>query len=232
MIKKDNIKYSYNDISLVPSKVSDVSHRSECDPFVDHEFILPLFTAPMSSVVSLENYESFMEQGIIPILPRNIDYQSRLEHSTSGSWAAFSLQEFKDTFCGGHLGLETKPGIFRALIDIANGHMSDLYNAVKRAKDKHGYKIQIMVGNIANPETYRWICENSCYLHNGEYYTCIDYIRLSIGTGSPCTTSTELLTAMFSAVSGVPRLVLMCCTAAASVPCASGVLKVSSTGLR
>ena len=177
MIKKDNIKYSYNDISLVPSKVSDISHRSECDPFVDHKFILPLFTAPMSSVVSLENYESFMEQGIIPILPRNIDYQSRLEYSTGGSWAAFSLQEFKDTFCGDHLGLDTKPGIFRALIDIANGHMSDLYNAVKRAKDKRGDKIQIMVGNIANPDTYRACAESQ-----------VDYVRCSVGTGAGCIT--------------------------------------------
>lgn len=180
MIKKDNIKYSYNDIFLVPSKVSDISHRSECDPFVDHKFILPLFTAPMSSVVSLENYESFMEQGIIPILPRNIDYQSRLEYSTNGSWAAFSLQEFKDTFCGGHLGLDIKPGIFRALIDIANGHMSDLYNAVKRAKDKRGDKIQIMVGNIANPETYR-VCEAAG----------VDYVRCGIGSGAGCITSSN-----------------------------------------
>ena len=41
-----------------------------------------------------------------------------------------------------------------------------------------------MVGNIANPDTNKYITEN--------YPSIIDYIRVSIGTGSGCITSTQL----------------------------------------
>ena len=49
MALRKEIKYSYNDIGIVPAITSDVEHRKDCDPLIDGK--LPLFTAPMSSVV-------------------------------------------------------------------------------------------------------------------------------------------------------------------------------------
>ena len=64
---KNEIKYGYNDINIVPEVSSSIEHRSECKlrPF--------LFAAPMSSVINIDNMSIFMEQGIIPVIPRNIE---------------------------------------------------------------------------------------------------------------------------------------------------------------
>lgn len=171
---KTELKYSYNDISVVPAIISDVCHRGECNPFIcDNK--LPLFTAPMDTVVSHENYKQFEDAGITPILPRTEDLKLRKEYALNGKWAAFSLQEFNDIFCG-----DCSSNDIKALIDVANGHMACLYEAVRKAKRIHGRLITIMVGNIANPNTYRIAAEAG-----------VDYVRCGIGGGSGCITSSN-----------------------------------------
>ena len=169
-ILRTELKYSYNDISVVPAIISDVCHRGECNPFV-HDNMLPLFTAPMDTVVSRTNYKEFYGAGITPILPRTEDLELRKEYAINGDWAAFSLQEFIDIFCNEEKKVPNGNDI-KALIDVANGHMACLYEAVRKAKRIHGRLITIMVGNIANPETYRVAAEAG-----------VDYIRCGIGSG-------------------------------------------------
>ena len=77
MLKKD-IKYSYRDVTIVPAKVSEIEHRKDCNPFYPSG-TLPLFTAPMDSVVGLENYELYEQHKIIPIIPRTVSLEQRLE---------------------------------------------------------------------------------------------------------------------------------------------------------
>ena len=57
------VKYCYNDIAIVPAVKSNVEHRSECNPFIGQygESYLPIFTAPMSTVVNKENFKLFEE---------------------------------------------------------------------------------------------------------------------------------------------------------------------------
>jgi hypothetical protein len=47
----------------------------------------------------------------------------------------------------------------RVPIDVANGHMFKLWQISKKIKEKFGDGIELMVGNIANPDTYRKYCE-------------------------------------------------------------------------
>ena len=177
LIKEE--KYCYNDVMIVPAKVSNIEHRIECDPFHKDGF-LPIFTAPMSTVVNEDNFNIFKENKIHPILPRNINYDVRLGHALSNEWAAFSLREFEDFFCDEgnvkhYVGRKKK-----ALIDIANGHMKKLFTIVKKAKRLYGETLQIMIGNIANPKTYE------------EVFKCgADYVRLGIGSGAGCITSSN-----------------------------------------
>lgn len=173
-------KYSYNDVTIAPAVLSEVMHRKECNPFLK-DGNLPIFASPMSTVVDKKNFKTFEENSIIPILPRCQcnSFSERFEYASQGKWAAFSLSEFEEYFCKEDLVIGITP--YKVLIDIANGHMSYLYELVKKAKRLHGNNIIIMVGNVANPLTYE-----ECWKAG------VNYIRSSVGTGSGCLTSTQL----------------------------------------
>jgi hypothetical protein len=181
------MKYSLNDISIVPASVSNIDSRSECDPFhVNGK--LPLFTAPMSSVVDLNNFKLFEENGIIPILPRTVNITDRMDNIQNGTWCAFSLSEFDALVNSFELLIEewdvkikSPSNGLHILVDIANGNMLKLHDLIRRIKKtKHANKIKIMAGNVANPETYRLLSEAGA-----------DYIRVGIGGGSVCITSSN-----------------------------------------
>lgn len=170
--------YGLNDITIIPAVITDVSSRSECDPYVSGSRgkELPLFTAPMSCVISDKNWKTFANNGVNTIIPRNIDFGVRIMLSDK-TFVAMSLDEFENYFIknpdlGGVIGK------YYICVDLANGHMRRLINLCKKAKTLHGNKLVLMTGNIANPDTYL------------EYAKVgIDYIRLNIGSGNVCTTA-------------------------------------------
>lgn len=178
-------KLSYDDITLVPEVVSDICSRSECNPYVNEidGGYLPIFAAPMSSVVSIENAKTFNDTHIRVVIPRSYSLNERLEYLHNDRWnanfVAFSLVETEEVFLNRKQTIREKP--LRICIDLANGHMSCLLELVKELKKEYGDGIVIMTGNIANPETYKLYEEAGC-----------DYVRVSIGTGAVCSTSSNV----------------------------------------
>ena len=172
-----NIYYSYNDISIVPAAITRVAHRNQCNPFVGEgaNSSLPIFTAPMSSIVNLQNVDIYKKNKIIPILPRNISLSLRLKYLDKGYWIALSLKETEE------LSLDKLKDNqeYKICIDIANGHMQKLYDLVHSIHISKP-NIKIMAGNIANPTTLH-IAANAG----------VDYIRLGIGSGAGCITSSN-----------------------------------------
>ena len=196
----NKVGYSYNDLTIVPEVISDVKSRSECNPYVDCK--LPIFASPMASVVSEENYKIFEANKIIPILPRiqEYDINYRIKKMHQGWWVAVSLKELENNIIN---DLQTTPELnnkdYRICVDIANGHMKYLYTECALAKTlarRRGINLTIMTGNIANAKTYEWIYKNALYEveENGhKYYDCaIDYIRVGIGGGSGCITTSNV----------------------------------------
>lgn len=173
MIIKEKL-YTLNDVAIMPSATSSVDHRCDCNPYMEDD-MLPLFTAPMSTVVNTKNYKKFIENKINPILPRTEYIQTRLQ-KMNDVWCAFSLDEFKLYFLDTHANSNGKK--MYVLIDIANGGMLKLIEFIKQAKSKYHYNIVIMAGNVANPETYVNLSLAGA-----------DYIRLSVGSGGSCTTA-------------------------------------------
>lgn len=187
--------YSYNDLTIIPSIISDINSRSECNPFVDDiNNLLPIFTAPMASVVNEDNLDVFIKNGITPIIPRNIDIERRKYLINQNHWVALSLKEFEDLFINNAQDRQVDSSAhYFICVDIANGHMHSLYTKCVMAKQlskKLGYKLNIMTGNIANPDTYNWICN----FNMQSKIRVIDFIRVGIGGGSGCITTSNTST--------------------------------------
>lgn len=178
MLKSNTIKYSYNDIAVMPAAISSIRHRSETNPFYDNDK-LPIFTAPMSSIVNVDNISEYINNHINVVIPRNIDIVDRFYYmSKYNCFAAVSMNE-AEKYCFGKEKVFLRNEKINLCIDVANGHMKSLYDLVKRLKSEYT-NITIMTGNIANPETIKYACEAG-----------VDYIRIGIGTGAGCITSSN-----------------------------------------
>ena len=177
MIIEEQPKYCLQDLSIVPAVISKIDSRSECNPFT-HNKKYPIFCAPMNCVTNENNYDIWESERVQPILPRTVNYDTRIAFLKSGSWVALSQKEFEKLFAD-----KTKPFYrnmtYNVCIDTANAHRKSIYDSVNKAKkiaSDNGYELIVMVGNIARPDTYRWICENAK----------VDYVRLNIGSGKGC----------------------------------------------
>lgn len=166
--------YSLDEICLIPAAVTCIKHRSEINVQYEDN-TLPIFNAPMSCIIDENNYKTFKNHNINTIIPRTVPWKERVKYITGGIWTAIGLSEAKYL-----LDNMIITNTVHICIDQANGHMQDLLSICKKLKDKHGNKIQIMTGNIANPMTYYKYAEVG-----------IDYVRCGIGGGSRCTTSVQ-----------------------------------------
>jgi IMP dehydrogenase/GMP reductase len=171
-----DFKIDFDDIVIVPNVLTDIRSRKNVDPY-DNDGYLPLFTAPMSSVVNSNNAQIFTSDDIHVVLPRTEKYKFNQHY-----FNAFSLIEFEEEF----LTKKYEGGDIKVLIDIANGHMEDIISLSKKAKVRypkanHKSKLTIMAGNVASPQTYEQYCKSDV----------IDYVRLGIGNGNGCLTTQQ-----------------------------------------
>lgn len=173
-INLDKVHYGFNDIWIQPAVVSNISHRSECNPY-NKDNMLPLFTAPMNSVINEKNYSIFNENKINTIIPRGVHIDIRMSLITK-TFIALGLDEF-ERFIQAKESYPREQSIY-ICVDIANGHMKRLLDLCIAAKKIYGGQLLLMTGNIANPETYL------------EYAKAgIDFCRCSVGSGSCCITA-------------------------------------------
>ena len=185
----NSIKFDFNDILIVPKINTTITSRYK-DIILPSK--LPLFTAPMDTVVNLDNMNIFLKNKINVCLPRTIKYNQFQDYCNNSIIKnIISINDIHNIYSNVFisLGFEDLDKEYRTnfknfhknahiLIDVANGHMQkivDYAREIKRLKPD----IILMVGNIANPQTYIWYAKNNC----------VDYIRISIGTGQSCLTT-------------------------------------------
>ena len=172
-------KFDLNDIVLIPSETSEIYSRKQCKidvPF-NGGFRIPLMAAPMDTVVSEENYSKFIKNGIIPCIPRGVENCNK---DNKHLFKSYSLSEIEDQLFHSAQNPNHFSNYPNVLIDIANGHMKRLLDVVKEVKKKFP-KLILMVGNVANPETY---------VNLG--MAGADFVRCSVGTGAGCTTAANV----------------------------------------
>ena len=172
------MKYDFDDILLEPAITSPISSRKTIDITYENGF-LPLMTAPMDTVVDKRNYRIFHHNKINVVLPRNSDTEDVVQvGNTKHYWMSFGSDEFIELFIAN--SVRDSEGTYHVLIDIANGHMENLLLTVEKAKNKYGGKLVLMVGNVANPQTYRMLSNAGA-----------DYVRIGIGNGGGCLTTQQ-----------------------------------------
>lgn len=166
---------SLDEITLIPASKSYIESRSHCNPYIGDTDKLPIFIAPMTCLINRENYSYIRESKFIPILPVSYKYNNGSEVFTKDfyEWQAISINSLKNI----NIDTLTKDSS-NILIDCANGNMNIIFETVKKIKAKLKDNISIMIGNIANPETYE-----QCILSG------VDYVRVGIGGGGGCLTS-------------------------------------------
>jgi GMP reductase len=164
------MKFDFDDIVIKPAMCSSIDSRKMINPYLN-ALKLPLFTAPMDTVVNSSNIHIFQRNFNI-CLPRLNNLAVSNEHFYS-----YGYDDFYQVFNK----LELKPDeTVYALIDVANGHMLKLYDYVHKFKDKFGKQLVLMVGNVATPETFSHLQEAGA-----------DYIRVGIGNGNGCLTTVQ-----------------------------------------
>ena len=183
-------KFDFDDILIEPDQSSVILSRKGLE-IRDENGMLPLFTAPMDTVINISNSLKFKDNGITSILPRTED-MSDISRNNKFQWFSYSLNDFIDLFLVTDVG-EKRNGLrediinrvktekIYALIDIANGHIKKLEEVVIATKEKYGDSVVLMVGNIANSETYKILSDAGA-----------DYIRIGIGNGGGCLTTQQL----------------------------------------
>lgn len=176
--------YDFDDLLIEPAPITSIRSRSQVNPFY-MEFIeqgvfkkkLPLMTAPMDTVVDGNNHHYFTNLGITVVFPRINQPDSN--HVSYDHFLSYSLTDFDRLFLENTIEIPDGHQV-HALIDIANGHMGDLLRSTKDAKLKYGNSLVLMVGNIANPDTFYQYA-----------LTDVDYVRIGIGNGGGCLTTVQ-----------------------------------------
>jgi hypothetical protein len=167
-------KFDFDDITLVPEMLSKIFSRKEVKPFLDIDGnpYLPLMTSPMDTVIDLHNLHHFQNNKVLICLPRGSNVHSYYEYV----FPSISLEEAEHL-----IGHEPEERTSYFCIDMANGHMVKLYEVVRRLSIERP-DIKFIVGNIANPKTFKMFG----LLSN------VWGVRVGIGGGGACTTSANV----------------------------------------
>lgn len=180
--KTSNIKVDFNDLLIQPTDCTLISSRKEVNPY-DINGRLPLFTAPMDTVVDETNTGWFHRNKINVCLPRQKKFHPGTHFQ---SFSSISLDEFIKTYISstvyfGEEGQYYAPlSKHYVLIDIANGHMKKMMDTIYEAKKKYGEKLFIMAGNVASPGAYENLSKAGA-----------DAVRIGIGNGNGCLTTQQ-----------------------------------------
>lgn len=186
-------KLNYDDVVIVPEPISSIRSRNECD-CTDDNNMYPIFASPMSTVVDESNWKMYYDNNVNVVIPRTVPIGIRndilFKYNSNIScirkpFVAYSLEEvkimfFKEKWIDDLVTTLSSNYVLRICIDIANGHMEELISTIKKIKHKYNQHIIVMSGNIANPKTYNYYEDAGC-----------DYVRVSIGTGDACLTSSN-----------------------------------------
>ncbi len=173
------LSLTYDDISLIPTEVSQIKSRTETSTscnFLGMNLSLPIISSPMDSVTGIEMAKTLSSLGCLGILNR---FDSSLDEVLNSNINNNSIKAVSVALNVSNEVLEkiAMRG-FIVCIDTANANNQEVLNKTKEIKKNFGLKV--IVGNIAHGASLPKLEEAGA-----------DAVRVGIGSGSVCTTSVQ-----------------------------------------
>jgi len=187
-MKINNIKYSltYDDISILPNKISEIQHRSDCDTSVDFlglKLNMPIIASPMNTVCDGKMARKLADINCLGVIHRfNTIEQQILEFQNNG----LNNTKYKAAAIGINLQADLERlqklvdiGVKIFCIDVANGGSSLVAEFINKIQTIiKFYDLKIIAGNVASAEATKFLIDLE-----------VDAIRVGIGNGAMCSTS-------------------------------------------
>jgi len=179
---------SYDDVLLRP-RYSEIVTRSEVNLGVKLaekvHLALPVFAAPMDTVMSPSMAAAVFQAGGVGILHRYCTIEEQVEMLET-SFLLMPLQVRPKTIVFGAVGItgnyfERASALIDAgargiCVDVAHGHHINVIEAVKKLKSRFP-DVHVMAGNVATQEGYEALADAGA-----------DSVRVGVGGGSICST--------------------------------------------
>lgn len=174
-----NYSLTYDDISLIPTKVSRIKSRTEAltsSAFLNLKLNVPVISSPMDTVSGLEMTKELSRLGCLGILNRFDSSLNELLNDKNDNGLVKAVSVALNTPIKTIEKLAERKYII--CIDTANANNCAVLNKTEEIKNK--INVPVIVGNIAHGATLQQL-ENSG----------ADAVRVGIGSGSVCTTSIQ-----------------------------------------
>lgn len=178
-------KFDWDDITIIPEIQSDIESRKDVNPYYKSgNRFLPIITAPMIGIVDENNFEKFIHSGCLVTVPRGvnikmIDREYNRFVFDNYIFDSYGLCDFEGKQHKHTIDDILEKDIKNICIDIANGHMKKLIYIIHAIKNDIP-DLNIMVGNIANPNTFKELSLAGA-----------THIRVGIGSGNACLSSQQ-----------------------------------------
>lgn len=174
-----SLSLTYDDLSLVPTQISNVKTRSEVNiksKFMGVELVVPVVSSPMDSVTGTSMAKELTSLGCLGVVNR---FGSTLNELFVDGKLIEGIQAVS-------ISLTADEAIIEAIaannlivcIDTANANNAYVLRKCEEIKKK--YKVKVMVGNVAAGSTLKDLVNAGA-----------DSVRIGIGGGSMCTTSVQ-----------------------------------------
>jgi IMP dehydrogenase len=170
---------TYDDISLIPTKISRIKTRKEVSTsveFLGNKLILPLVSSPMESVTGIEMAKELSLLGCLGIVNR---FDSSLKEIITDKKNGDSIKTVSIALnTDNNTVSELAEAGYIICIDTANANNLEVLKKTEEIKSR--YKVKVIVGNIAHGASLGQLVDAGA-----------DAVRVGIGSGSVCTTSIQ-----------------------------------------
>ncbi|MBN1639453.1 MAG: IMP dehydrogenase, partial [Ignavibacteriales bacterium] len=173
-----DLSLTYDDISLIPTEISDVISRRDIftkTNFLGLELGLPVISSPMDTVTGIKMALELDKLGCLGIVNRfDLSINELINNTDVNGIKAVAIglnidEELLEKFAERNLIL---------CLDIANANNVRVLEQCEEIKKK--YKVKMIVGNVAHGSTLKQLVDVGA-----------DAVRVGIGGGSMCTTSIQ-----------------------------------------